>query len=248
MPTQPSTTKHRLYIEGALEVECTTVAPADAAHYLLRVLRLRKDTAVTLFNGDGYNYLAQVGAAQGEGLALHVVSRAPGIETHNPPLALALPLLKGERMDYALQKTTELAVDEIFLFDASRSEVRLRQDRLAKRMKHWQGVIRSASEQSGRTRLPILHRVVSFAQMLNATQSMQSFAFEPTAEAGIVATDQRAICCITGPEGGFDEYELRQLAEHCRLVSFGDLVMRAETAPIVALTLANIARMSQRKE
>ena len=242
MTNRRSHSKHRLYVDEPLAVDTQITLPIEATHYLLRVLRLRDGAAITLFNGDGYNYLAQVNKPQGKQLVLDVAARETGPVRATPLLVLALPLLKGERMDYALQKATELGVDQVHLFLAARSDVKLTGDRLVKRLLHWQRVVRSASEQSGRTRLPELLPAVTFEEMLKATAEMNRYVFEPTADAGTIEPSELPICSIVGPEGGFEERELNQLEQHCTLLSFGDLTLRAETAPVVALTLANLVR------
>ena len=235
--------KHRLYIEKPLSAGTELTLPPESAHYLTRVLRLEQGAHVTLFNGDGFNYLVRIATMRGKQPLLEVESKIPGIPSITPPLVLALALLKGDRMDYALQKATELDVQRVQLFPAARSEVKLSGERLAKKQSHWQKVVASASEQSGRTRLPEICLHKSFTEMTTATQSMNCYAFEPSAAHGRMTASDTPICSIIGPEGGFEQTELTQLAKHCSMISFGSLVLRAETAPVVALTLANQARL-----
>lgn len=242
MPNDAPTPKHRVFVDEVLEVRAEITAPESTTHYLSRVLRLREDAYITLFNGDGHNYLAQIGALEGKRLHLHILSKEQGAPAAAHSLVLALPLLKGERMDYALQKATELAADEVILFNAARSEVKLKSTRLANRMEHWRRVVRSASEQSGRTRLPVLHQPASFIEMLDATKSMDCYTFDPQATQQELTVAKATICTITGPEGGFEEDELQRLAKQSTLIKFGEFVLRAETAPVVALTIANLAR------
>jgi len=234
--------KHRLFVDQPLSAGIELTLPPESTHYLTRVLRLEQGAHVTLFNGDGFNYLVRIVATRGKQPLLEVETKVDGPPSITPQLVLALALLKGDRMDYALQKATELDVQRVQLFPAARSEVKLSGARLEKKQRHWQRVVASASEQCGRTRLPAISVHKSFREMMTTTRSMNCYAFEPSAPHGKMTAGEKPICSVIGPEGGFEQAELAELAKHCTMIGFGNLVLRAETAPVVALTLANQAR------
>jgi len=213
-------TNHRLFVDSELETAQTVVVGEQASHYLTRVLRLRTGATVTLFNGDGYNYRADL-------------------------LSATKNALKGDKLDFALQKATELDVTNIWLTQTNRCELRLSEKRLANRMRHWQRIIVSACEQSGRTRLPALHQPQSLTSALHATEDMQRFALEPSANAGALWVTNQDVCLFTGPEGGFDKEETQLLASNTTGVQIGELILRAETAPIAGLALLGAARRAQ---
>jgi len=237
-------TNHRLFVDSELETAQTVVVGEQASHYLTRVLRLRTGATVTLFNGDGYNYRADLLSATKNAAELEVKSASPGPDA-KPRLHLALALLKGDKLDFALQKATELDVTNIWLTQTNRCELRLSEKRLANRMRHWQRIIVSACEQSGRTRLPALHQPQSLTSALHATEDMQRFALEPSANAGALWVTNQDVCLFTGPEGGFDKEETQLLASNTTGVQIGELILRAETAPIAGLALLGAARRAQ---
>lgn len=233
-----SAAKHRLFVPDLLDVDDSLPLAKAAAHYLLRVLRLRAGAAVTLFNGDGYNYQATL--EQERPPLVRVQSRTAG--PPDQPLELAVALLKGDRMDWALQKATELGARKIHLVRCARSEVRLSNERLTKRLSHWRQILLSAAEQSGRCFVPELLPPTDLTSVLEQTRDQQRVCLEPSAEETRIAPTSSALCVFTGPEGGFTLDELDLLRSHCQMLRFGELILRAETAPIAGLTLAAAAQ------
>ena len=234
-------TDHRLFVDAPLELSQAIVLPQQASHYLTRVLRLRPGAQVTLFNGDGNNYAADLLSADKNTAELKVKASNPGPNA-TPRLHLALALLKGDKLDFALQKATELDVTTIWLTQTNRCELRLTEKRKANRMLHWRRIIVSACEQSGRTRIPVLHPPQSLAQVLQATQGTQRYSLEPSAGDRELSIADQDVCLFTGPEGGFDIEEARLLASQSTCVQIGELILRAETAPIAGLALLGAAR------
>ena len=112
-------------------------------------------------------------------------------------------------------------------------------------MLHWQRIIVSACEQSGRTRLPVLHPPQTLAEVLQATEGTQRYSLEPSApraKSTTLAIADQDVCLFTGPEGGFDGEEAQLLARQTTSVRIGELIMRAETAPIAGLALLGAQR------
>lgn len=235
------TTNHRLFVDAPLASDRSIYLPPDASHYLGRVLRLRAGARVTLFNGNGNNYTAELLNADKKSAELRVLDEHPGPQS-KPRLNLAIALLKGDKLDLALQKATELDVDTVWLTKTARCELRLNEKRLANRMTHWRRIMISACEQSGRTRVPTLHAPQSLDDVLASTESLKRYCLEPSANAGELQVSEDDVCLFTGPEGGFDEKETRLLQERTTSVQLGELVLRAETAPIVGLALLGASR------
>ena len=234
-------TNHRLFVETPLAPDQSIELPDDASHYLTRVLRLRPGATVTVFNGDGNNYTAQLASAEKKSARLDITTASSTVQDA-PSLNLSVALLKGDKLDYALQKATELDVAQIWLTQTNRCELRMSEKRLANRMQHWRRIIVSACEQSGRTRLPTLHPPQKLNQVLEATCHMDRYSLDPQADAGALAVAERAVCLLTGPEGGYDDKEIDLLATHSTQVQLGPLILRAETAPLVGLALLAAAR------
>jgi 16S rRNA (uracil1498-N3)-methyltransferase len=162
------------------------------------------------------------------------------IERESPlPVTLLQALARGERMDFIVQKATELGVAAIVAMGGDRSVVRLEAEGLARRCEHWRAVAISACEQCGRNRVPTISAVADLANacaQVDATSLRLLLA--PEADQTLIAVARQAvrIALAVGPEGGFSDEE-RALAQQqgfqsCRL---GPRVLRAETAPLAAL-------------
>ncbi|MCC5885716.1 MAG: 16S rRNA (uracil(1498)-N(3))-methyltransferase [Gammaproteobacteria bacterium] len=214
----------------------------DAVHHLARVLRRRPGDAVILCDGAGSAFEGVIEMLDGK--RCRVLLERPCDAAESPlQLRLGLALLRGERMDYALQKTCELGVSHIDLLITERVEVRLDGKRLTNRMQHFEGVLAHALQQSGRTRLPRLaapQRLADWLAGLQASVSQQErrLILDPEGEALQRGGPADGFILASGPEGGFEDGEVTLLAaagfERVRL---GPRVLRAETAPVAALSV-----------
>jgi len=202
---------------------------------------MRVGDSLTLFNGDGGEYPAQLTQVDRSEAQVAVGERhEPGTES-----ALQSTLLqavgKGERMDWALQKATELGVSGIQPVTTARCNVKLDAERWAKKQAHWQGVLTAACEQSGRVRLPQLHPVIKLEDALPTCSADLRLVLAPQPgddpfDAGAVGV--ASVALLVGPEGGLNATEL----EHAERAGFqrwqiGPRTLRTETAPMVALAL-----------
>ena len=232
-------TAQRLSSVGSVELS------GSASHYLSRVLRLSVGDCLTLFNGDGKNYPGEIGAIQRQSVLVKLLdSQVPGNES---PLKITLvqAISRGERMDYSLQKATELGVFCIQPVISSRVEVRLDDKRLAKRLSHWQGVVISACEQSGRATVPEVQAPLSLEQWLTAVNAYPRLVLDPAAviKMSSFSITGDAVSILVGPEGGFTDEELERVRSGgVTAVSFGPRILRTETAgPAAIAVLQSIA-------
>ena len=144
----------RIFIDEPLSPGVRIALPEDAATHLVRVLRLQAGDGCVLFNGDGGDYAATIVSATKRGVEADVGARA-NIDNESPlRITLVQGIARGEKMDWILQKATELGVASVLPVQSDRSEVKLDGERALKRLVHWQGVVVSACEQSGRARVP----------------------------------------------------------------------------------------------
>ena len=213
--------------------------PEAAAGHLVRVLRADIGDACVLFNGDGHDYDARIVAAGKRDAEVEILAaRAVGNES---PLRLVLlqALARGEKMDWILQKATELGVVAIVPVTSERSEVRLDGERADKRIAHWRSVVVSACEQSGRATVPAVAMPGSLAQaMADLPATARRLLLDPQATQGMRKLDLAAggIVLAIGPEGGWSARDLASLRgngfEGLRL---GPRVLRTETAGIAAI-------------
>lgn len=212
--------------------------PVEAGHHVGRVLRARPGTPLTLFDGRGHTVRCRVVQARKSAVEVERVGAIESVPRQPGTLIARLSLLKGERMDWALQKLTELGVDRIEIVCAERSVARWSADRAEGRRKRWQDIARSAAAQSERPWLP----AIVTPEQSPATEAVTDFLLvsrdggPSLAQAGVSAGD--AVRFSVGPEGGFTEDErAAQLAAGARSCSLGPGILRAETAALVAATL-----------
>lgn len=227
----------RVYLDARLAVGRPAVLPADTAMHLTRVLRLRADDTVILFNGDGRDYGGRL--LPGGKREAHVLVDTVGEPEAEPPLRLhlAVGVSRGERMDLVIQKAVELGVSAIQPLSTERSMVRLDAERADRRRQHWQGVLVAACEQSGRRRLPTLHATAPLAEWLPAATGTR-LLLDPRADrslADLPAPDGTATLLV-GPEGGLSVPERDRAARAGFLpIHLGPRILRTETAPLAAL-------------
>ena len=151
----------RLYTPQSLSITASVELTGAAHHYLTRVLRMSAGDAITLFNGDGRDYSGAILKVQRQRVLIKLNDcHFPGNESALK-ITLVQAISRGERMDYSLQKATELGVFCIQPVTCVRAEFRLDEKRQAKRLAHWQGVVISACEQSGRAIVPDVKAPVS---------------------------------------------------------------------------------------
>jgi 16S rRNA (uracil1498-N3)-methyltransferase len=232
----------RLFVEAPLQPGCELALPAAPATHAVRVLRLKPGDAVTLFNGDGREYPARLLAAGPRDARVAIGSAA--VPTRESPLQVTLvqAIARGEKMDWIIQKATELGVARIVPVATARSEVKLDASRGEKRLQHWRAVVVSACEQCGRNTLPRTDPPVTLAAWLAANPASPSaMRWMPHPEGTVRARDLRISPPATlelaiGPEGGFGETDLTELrASGFRELTLGPRILRTETAGIAAI-------------
>jgi 16S rRNA (uracil1498-N3)-methyltransferase len=204
------------------------------------VLRLRAGDSVTLFNGEGGEVDAQIQAVLKNSVTVRIGKWRPDDTEARLPVVLVQALSARERMDFTIQKAVELGVVAIHPVQTRRSVMRLEDDRAARRVEHWQGLVISACEQCGRNRIPNVHPVTDLPQWLGShpgTPDSLRVVLSLSAEQSMrMLPTPRAVTLLAGPEGGFDAQELEML-QGCAFtpVQLGPRVLRTETAALAAL-------------
>ncbi|MDB5874677.1 MAG: rRNA ((1498)-N(3))-methyltransferase [Ramlibacter sp.] len=218
--------------------------PAGAARHV-QVLRLQPGAQITLFNGDGGEFEAIVERMGRSDVGVQVgAHRAVEREArHEVHLAVGMPA--NERMDWLVEKATELGAASIQPLAAQRSVLRLKSERAEKKLAHWQAIASAACEQCGRNRVPPVHEVLELPAWLEQGRGAASgrllLSLHPDSRAvREAAGDSQAVIFLSGPEGGLTtEEEEAALAAGFSRVTLGARVLRAETAALAALaTLA----------
>lgn len=235
----------RFFDPQPLQLDQPTTLDARAAHHAVNVLRLGVGDEMTLFNGKGGEWQARLTSVDKKAVTVlpfrfHDNDRTPVRQAH-----LWLPLIKGERLDWALQKATELGAASIQLYASERTEVRLKEERLERKLAQWRDIVISACEQCGLNRIPEILPPQPLSQLWEQPRAPLRLMAAPgqpaLARATLVAS---SFTLLTGPEGGFSAGEMTQAqAAGFTLFSLGERVLRAETAP--AALLAAIWALTQ---
>ena len=233
----------RLFVGQSLAEGRSITLEPDSAHYLRNVLRLKKGFQLTVFNGDGGEFSAIVSEVHRKAVVLDITAwRDINIES---PLAieLGLSVSRGERMDVAIQKATELGVKTITPVITQHCVVKLTEERRLQRHQHWQNIVYRACEQCGRNTPPTLNITTDLAQWLEKDLAKSRIIFEPAKGDTLktYAAPNGAIAVLIGPEGGFSEQEVLD-AEHLGFAAlgFGPRVIRNETAAIASIAAMQV--------
>ena len=231
----------RFYIDQPLSIGLTLILPQTLHRHAIQVLRLKTAEKLILFNGKGGEYLAELTHVEKRRSELIVqyfnsISRESGLKT-----TLALAIIKSDKMDFSLQKAVEMGVNHLQPLYTQRSVIKIKANRLDKKMAHWSGIINAACEQSGRTRRPSLQSPLTLAAWLNLPTTAQRLAMLPQATVKLSALDapkNNEVELIVGAEGGFTEQEVDLLrGSRVQGVQFGSRILRAETAVTAGLAL-----------
>jgi 16S rRNA (uracil1498-N3)-methyltransferase len=212
--------------------------PGPSQH-LARALRMQVGDALVLFDGRGGEYPARIDSISKKGV---VVVTAEHLDRElESPLAihLGIAVSRGERMDWVVQKATELGVREVTPLLTERTEIRLSADRAAKKLRHWRQVTISACEQCGRNILPSIHELANLADWITATDADCKLVLHHRSEGHELAdATPRKVALLIGPEGGLSEAEIESAEEAgYQSLALGPRVLRTETAPLASIAI-----------
>lgn len=219
----------------------TVALPEQASAHVSRVLRMRTGDAVTVFDGRGGEYAAEIATIAKKEVTLRLGAHSP--TERESPLAVTLiqGLARGDKMDYIIQKATELGVARIIPVATARGIVQLDDERSDRKWQHWRAVAAAACEQCGRNRLPEIAPPCSLEQLWQShTLPSLRLLLSPHARTGIASAlipRPTELAVLIGPEGGLDpEEESRAVAVGFRQTTLGPRVLRTETAGLAVLT------------
>ncbi len=232
----------RLLIKTALRAGIELQINAEQSRYIGRVLRLCVGDGLVVFNGEDGEWAATVASIDKNGALLHVGEKR-NVVTESPlRVHLVQGISLGERMDFVVQKATELGVKRVTPVLTEYSVIRFDDKRAEKRRKHWQGVAESACEQSGRIRPPLIDAPLPLAAWFGQKTSTDSTELILRPGAGLalssISCPKTKVCLLIGPEGGFSDREYDDAAAVAfTAVSIGPRILRTETAAVAALAI-----------
>ncbi|CCQ09930.1 Ribosomal RNA small subunit methyltransferase E [Pseudoalteromonas luteoviolacea B = ATCC 29581] len=228
-----------IYQSSELSLHTPVTLDDDAAGHIGRVLRMREGDLVSLFNGRGGEFkaeLIEVGKKQVIAKPIEFIDKC--VES---PLKIHLGqgISRGDKMDFTIQKSVELGITEITPLFTERCGVKLNGDRLDKKHQQWQKIAISAAEQSGRNIIPHVHYPVDLATWLQTTTDELKLTLHPRAEHSIktLPVPTSGVRFLVGPEGGFSDQEIAATqANEFVDVRLGPRVLRTETAALTVLS------------
>jgi 16S rRNA (uracil1498-N3)-methyltransferase len=232
---------NRIYCEGPLKTGEQIALPAAGAYHVARVLRMREGAPLRVFDGTGGEFQAEITRVQGDAVTVELGSQAQTATESPLRITLVQGVSRGERMDWTLQKATELGAAAIAPVLTARSVVRLDDKQAEKKHAHWRGIVIGACEQCGRARVPSVSPPTSlrdyFANVRKDGMRLVLSPAAPRALAGIASLPSK-VDLLIGPEGGLEDDEL-VAAEKAGFmpVRLGPRILRTETAAVVALTV-----------
>lgn len=229
----------RIFVDQHLPLDAEVALDERAAHHVARVLRMQVGAELHLFDGRGVEVRARLTRADKRQVCAHIEAALEGDRESPLHICLGQGISKGERMDFTLQKSVELGVQRIVPLWTQFSQVRLDEKRLGKRMAHWRGVIVSACEQCGRSRLPELLTPITVAQWLQSVPAQDvGLLLDPGQGNSLRGLDQPSggVQVLIGPEGGLSEMERDQaMAAGFTGIALGPRILRTETAALTVL-------------
>lgn len=214
-----------------------------AFQHTIKVLRMKQDSKIIVFDGKGNEYSATLKEVNKKNAFIKLEESIENNSESNLAIHLGLGISKGERMDFAIQKAVELGVTEITPLFTEHCVVNLDEKRIQKRLNHWQGIIVSACEQSGRNILPVLNTTTTLKEWSGSIKET-CIIFNPVAKATLksIKPKNNKINLIIGPEGGLSSNEILEMEEHENFynVKFGQRILRTETAAVATITAIQI--------
>ena len=233
---------HRFYHSNPLDLNQIIILDEFSSHHALRVMRVKVDDFLILFNGDGFEYRGRVSDIYKKTINVEILSKEKNNSESPININLFQSISSNEKMDMVIQKATELGVSSIQPIFTSRSTIKLSLDRTKKRVIHWKQVSISACEQSGRSKIPTIKSPIEFDQISEGikTNSLNLLLHPDNLEESSNLPNEYSgdINIFIGPEGGFSQDEVLFLKkQNCINIQLGPRILRTETAPLAIIAI-----------
>ena len=233
---------HRFYHSNPLDLNQIIILDEFASHHALRVMRVKVNDSLILFNGDGFEYKGRVSNISKKTINIEILSKEKNNNESPISINLFQSISSNEKMDMVIQKATELGVSSIQPIITSRSTIKLSLDRTKKRLMHWRQVSISACEQSGRSKIPTIKSPIVFDQIAEriTTNSLNLLLHPDNLEESSNLPNEYSgdINIFIGPEGGFSQDEALLLKkQNCINIQLGPRILRTETAPLAIIAI-----------
>jgi len=235
---------NRFYHSKSININENIVMDDFAAHHALKVMRLKNNDQLILFNGDGSDYTGQVINISKRQVEVSIKSKKNIGNESNLRVILLQALTSSEKMDLIIQKTTELGISEIQPIVCERSIVKIKKEKIEKKLSHWRQVSIAACEQCGRAKIPKIHEpenIIKYLERIIESDKETKIILSPESSeslSNITSSIKQNIKVLIGPEGDFTKQELDlSIQKGFSPIKIGPRILRTETAPISILSI-----------
>ncbi len=239
----------RFYVKPANREGDKILVDGEEAHHILDVMRLKEGDEVAAFDGTGKEYLGTIEGVSRRSLTIKIDREEEHKRESGCMITLAQAVPKREKMDYIVEKVTELGAYSIMPIYTKRTIVKLTKERLTGRMKRWNSIALEASKQCGRHTPTVIDDYLEFNEALKKSELYDLVIMPSVSNVEKMSIKEaladfrgESILVFIGPEGGFDPSEIKAASEECvRFISLGENVLKCDTAAIAAVTMINYA-------
>lgn len=229
----------RVFYPHTLQPQQTLCLPENITHYLATVLRVRVGDNIILFNGDHFDYPATIQQITKKALTVFIDDKIKNLTAPHLKIHLGQAICRGEKMDFVVQKSTELGVSTITPLISEFCNVQLKPDKWEKKQQHWQKIANSACEQSGRADQVIVNPPENYADFIRCQFTGEKFILAPKAKTTLLhELTPTQVTVLVGPEGGFSSDEINAAEQnHYKQWRLGPRILRSETAGLAAVSI-----------
>ena len=216
----------------------------DEARHIMKVLRYKIDDLITLFDSEGTTYECVIKAYENEEITAEIIEKIENKNSETTKIILAQAVLKSKKMDFVIQKSTELGISRIIPFLSSRTIPKWNSDKCFDKAEHWRNIVKASVKQSGIRKMPCVDNIISYDEIISSNLNMNKILlYEKERNVSFkkiinTITFPSDILIMVGPEGGFTIEEVSRAKQSGFLTtSIGKLILRAETVPIAILSI-----------
>ena len=235
---------NRFYHSKPININETIIIDDFAAHHMLKVMRLKTNDQLILFNGDGSDFTGQVIRISKRQVEVSIKSKKNIKNESNLKVILLQALTSSEKMDLIIQKTTELGISEIQPIVCERSVVKIKNEKIEKKLLHWRQVSIAACEQCGRAEIPTIYKpvnIIKYLEKISESDKTTKIILSPEATKSLNNSTPKIkqdIKVLIGPEGDFTKQELDfSIQKGFSPIKIGPRILRTETAPMCILSI-----------
>ena len=242
--------QRRFFLNKKIQKKQEIQLSPELTHRIRNVLRLKLNDQIYLFNNSGYEFNAVISKITRNTASVCVIDKIAAMKESNLKISVFMSLIRSEKMDFAIQKAVELGASKLVPVISKRCIMKISTKKEDNRISHWRKIIVKACEQCGRTIIPSIESIKRLEEINFHEFSDKVFALHTSATESIadIELEKKDYSIIVGPEGGFEDSEINLLTKQgVSLLNLGQRILKAETAPIVALSILQNMRYNVKK-